>query len=190
MSTATAVRILARQPLDAAPVRDEQWFAAVYERTAQPVYRYAVVMLRDAEDAEDVTAEVYLRAWRMRESYRGEGSETSWLLSIAHNVAVSSLRARANAEQALPFEVEFRDSSAEDPARLTGGGPDNDRLAEALHRLTSEQRQVIFLRFFEGLSHDEVSQRLAMNPNAVRAVQFRALHRLRRLMEAPNASTA
>ncbi len=190
MSTAVVVRSLARQPVAAPPVRDGEWFAAVYERTVRPVYRYAAMMLREAEGAEDVTAEVYLRAWRMRQSYRGDGSETSWLLSIAHNVAVSWLRARANVQQATPFVIERGDSSADDPARLTDGEPDNDRLAEALHRLTSEQRQVIFLRFFEGLSHDEVGQRLAMNPNAVRAVQFRALHRLRRLMEAPNASTA
>ncbi|MBI5948228.1 MAG: RNA polymerase sigma factor [Chloroflexi bacterium] len=162
----------------------------MYERTVRPVYRYAIALVHDEGEAEDVTAEVYLRAWRMRHSYRGNGSETSWLLSIAHNVAVSSLRGNSVAARTTPFVLEHGDASTEDPAEIADRGPGNERLADALHHLTGEQRQVIFLRFFEGLSHDEVAHRLAMNPNAVRAVQFRALHRLRRLMEATNASTA
>ena len=190
MTTAAVARSLARQPLEAAPIRDQQWFAGVYERTVRPVYRYAATLVRDPETAEDVVAEVYFRAWRTRQSYRGEGSETSWLLSIAHNVAVSSMRSNSHIAQAGPFALEQNDSSTEDPARITEDGPGNERLADALHQLTSEQRQVIFLRFFEGLSHDEVAHRLAMNANAVRALQFRALHRLRRLMETSNASTA
>jgi RNA polymerase sigma-70 factor (ECF subfamily) len=63
-------------------------------------------------------------------------------------------------------------------------GADIQTIRAALDQLTEEQKQVIFLRFYEELSHDKVAARLGRSANAVRAVQFRALARLRKLLEA------
>lgn len=162
-------------------VRDTLWFSALYERAVDHVYRYAYVLLRDADRAEDITADVFLKAWRNRHTLRDESSAQTWLLSITHNSAMSVLRATR--------EVAGLDAATrtQDP----GAGPEGElfaglearRLQEALRRLTAEQQQVVFLRFFEGLHHEEVARRIGRNANAVRAVQFRALSRLRRLLE-------
>ena len=64
---------------------------------------------------------------------------------------------------------------------------DLEVIRRAIGRLTEEQQQVIFLRFFEQLSHEDVARQLARNANAIRAVQFRALARLRTLLEAERA---
>jgi RNA polymerase sigma-70 factor (ECF subfamily) len=153
----------------------------VYEETADSVYRYAFTLVRNETQAEDLAAEVYLRAWRNRSALRGE-NPLPWLMSIAHNAAMSQLRAtREVADLSLVSEQEEEADEGErySEAELTA-------LHRAIRRLTPEQQQVVFLRFFEGLPHESVASRLGSNPNAVRAIQFRALGRLRKLLEAPS----
>lgn len=73
-------------------VRDTLWFSGLYEETVDNVYRYAYVLMRNADQAEDVTADAFLRAWRSRHNLRSESSAQAWLLSITHNSAMSLLR--------------------------------------------------------------------------------------------------
>lgn len=169
--------------VEVVPGRTREWFAQVYEETAESVYRYGFTLLRDETRAEDLAAEVYLRAWRSRSSLRGE-NPLPWLMSIAHNLAMSQLRAtREVADLSLVSEHEDR---ADEEERYTEA--ELSALHRAIRRLTPEQQQVVFLRFFEGLPHDAVAGRLGSNPNAVRAIQFRALGRLRKLLEASSGS--
>ncbi|MEX0781872.1 MAG: sigma-70 family RNA polymerase sigma factor [Dehalococcoidia bacterium] len=161
--------------------RGREWFAELYEETFDAVFRYAQMLLRDEHRAEDVAAEVFLRAWRARESYRGTGSCKSWLLSITHNVAHSALRAtREVADVSLLMD---RADGAAGPEAEFFSSVDAGRVQDAIRLLTPEQQQVVFLRFFEGLPHDSVASQMGRNPNAVRAIQFRALGRLRKLLE-------
>ena len=161
--------------------RGREWFEALYAETFDGVFRYAQLLLRDAHRAEDVTAEVFLRAWRSRDSYRGEGSHLSWLLAITHNVAHSILRStREVADVDLLRDCEDGAAGPEAEFFLS---VDAERVQEAVRLLTPEQQQVIFLRFFEGLPHEAVAARMGRNANAVRAIQFRALSRLRKLLE-------
>ena len=161
-------------------VRDALWFSTLYEDAVDTVYRYAFVLVRSAESAEDVTADVFLKAWRARDTLRSEQSAQSWLLSIARNSAMSLLRARHENVNinaiAEPADVGF------EPPRDAFAEFDAERLQQALQRLTADQQQVVFLRFFEGLSHEEVARKMNSNANAVRAIQFRALGRLRKLL--------
>jgi len=166
---------------------DCSWFAELYERTVSSVYRYAVVLVHDANLAEDVTAETYLRAWKGRRSYRGDGTALSWLLAIAHNVALSALRQRR--ETVALDRVDNR-ALDEEESDLSGPLAEHAReeelrglLLRAIQLLTPEQQQVIYLRFFEGLSHQEIAERLGKRPGAVRAIQFRALARLRQRLQ-------
>ena len=161
--------------------RNRDWFEAVYTETFESVFRYAQLLLRDAHRAEDVAAEVYLRAWRARASYRGTGSHQSWLLSITHNVAHSLLR--ATREVADIDLLRDHEDGAAGPEAEFFSSVDAERVQAAIRLLTPEQQQVVFLRFFEGLPHEAVAARMGRNPNAVRAIQFRALSRLRKLLE-------
>ena len=161
-------------------VRDALWFSTLYEEAVDSVYRYAYVLLRSAESAEDVTADVFLKAWRARHTLRNEQRSQPWLLAIARNSAMSLLRARReNVDINAIAEPADVDSA---PSPDAFAEIDADRLQRALQRLTSEQQQVVFLRFFEGLSHEEVARKMNSNANAVRAIQFRALGRLRKLL--------
>ncbi len=162
-------------------VRDTLWFSGLYEETVDNVYRYAYVLMRNADQAEDVTADAFLRAWRSRHNLRSESSAQAWLFSIAHNSAMSLLR--SNREVAGLDDIDEQEDTSADPESEVFAGMEAGRLQAAIRRLTAEQQQVVFLRFFEGLHHEDVARRLGSNANAVRAVQFRALTRLRKLLE-------
>ena len=161
--------------------RGREWFAELYEATFESVFAYAQMLLRDEHRAEDVTAEVYFRAWRARETWRGTGSCKSWLLSITHNVSLSVLRASREVAD-VSLLADHVDGAAGPEAAIMHSG-DAEMLQDAIRLLTPEQQQVVFLRFFEGLPHEAVATHMGRNPNAVRAIQFRALSRLRKLLE-------
>lgn len=169
-----------RNPAQAG-IRDTAWFSELYERTIDSVYRYAHVLVRDPDRAEDVAADVFLRAWRSRASLRDDQSALSWLLTITHNSAMTVLRATREVSDIDALQ-EAEDESADPTAELFAE-LEAARVHDAIRLLTLEQQQVVFLRFFEGLPHEEVAQRLGSNSNAVRATQFRALSRLRKLLQ-------
>lgn len=189
MSTLAAQRSLQAAPpvlpAEADAVRDQEWFEGVYAATCDSVYRYSHMLVRDQFLAEDVTAETYLRAWRARERFAHRGTVTSWLLSIARNCALDELRKRRE-QVHLDAAADFEDYSESLMRELSEA--DLAAIHEAIQRLTPEQQQVIFLRFYEELPHESVALRLGRTPNAVRAVQFRALSRMRKLLEAHRAT--
>ena len=163
-----------------AVVRDTEWFSNLYEASIDSVYRYAHVLVKDPDRAEDVAADVFFRAWRGRHGLRDDATALSWLLTITHNSAMSMLRASRETSD-IDAVAEPQDENA-DPSTEVFAAFEADRVREAITKLTPEQQQVVFLRFFDALSHEEVAQRLDSNSNAVRATQFRALARLRKLL--------
>jgi RNA polymerase sigma-70 factor (ECF subfamily) len=183
VATLAPVATRSRPGPDAGAFRDTAWFASLYEATIDEVFRYAFVFAGDANQAEDVVSEVFLKAWRARHTLRDETTSLSWLLTITHNCAMSMLRANP--------EVADLDALA-DPGATPGAELfrkfEVSRVHAAVRRLTPEQQQVVILRFFEGLTHDDVARRLARNANAVRAIQFRALGRLRKLLDSGESS--
>src|SRR6185295_14969113 len=113
--------------------------------------------------------------------FEERGTPVAWLLSITRNCALDELRKRR--EHADLDAI----ADQQDPAgRLVPALSANDvnAIHAALRRLTEEQQQVIFLRFYEELPHESVAVKLGRSPNAVRAIQFRALARMRTLLEA------
>ena len=177
-----------RSTTDLGSLRDSAAFGQLYEQTVDSVYRYALVLVRDRDRAEDVAADVYLKAWKNRLSLRDGAAALSWLLSITHNVAISMLRASREVADVDLIE-EREDLNARTDTALFAEA-DAASLQSAMRRLTPEQQQVVFLRFFEDLPHDVVAARLNRNPNAIRAIQFRALSRLRKLLEVSVERTA
>ena len=170
------------------PLRDSKAFGQLYEQTVDSVYRYALVLVRDRDRAEDEAADVYLKAWKNRLSLRDGAAALPWLLSITHNVAISMLRASREVADVDLIE-EREDLNARTDTALFAEA-DAASLQSAMRKLTPEQQQVVFLRFFEELPHDVVAARLNRNPNAIRAIQFRALSRLRKLLEVSVERTA
>ena len=171
---------LSALPVCEAAERGRDWMAELYHETCNSVYRYALMFVRDPHLAEDIAAEAYLRAWRARDRFESNGTPIAWLLSITRNCALDELRKRRE-QVHLDAVADFEESSNELGSMLSEN--DVNAIHDAIRRLTSEQQQVIFLRFFEELPHEQVAQRLGRNPNAIRAIQFRALSRMRKLLE-------
>ncbi len=157
-------------------------FAALYDETFDAVYRYARTLTSDPTLAEDVAAEVYLRAWRQRASFRGEGRPLSWLLSITHNYAITTMR-KAGRETVDAEAGVKRESPVQGPEAAAIATGQRETILAALQLLTPEQQQVVVLRFFADWSHAEIGAQLNRKESAVRALQYRALRRLRGVME-------
>ncbi len=162
--------------------RDEAWFADLYNQTFDTVYHFARTLVREHDTAEDVVSDTYLKAWRARMSFSGQGSALSWLMAITHNCAMDHLRARRPKVSLDLFD------SIGDPEGPGTEGPsiteaDAEVIRRAITRLTPEQQQVIFMRFYQELPHDAVALQLGKSPTAIRQIQFRALVRLRKLLK-------
>jgi RNA polymerase sigma-70 factor (ECF subfamily) len=161
---------------------DAQWLSGLYESTFDAAYRLAVVLTRDRDLAEDVVAEAFLRTWAARDRFDPNRPALPWILSITRNCAMDALRSRR-----LHVDIDSiaEPSSDDDTAGMRGLDEDQLRaLADGVARLTDEQQQVVLLRFYQGLPHQAIAERLGKNPNAVRAIQFRALAQLRKHLEA------
>jgi RNA polymerase sigma-70 factor (ECF subfamily) len=157
--------------------RGDREFEALYRRHAAEVYRYALAVLHNAVDAEDVTQQTFMNAYRAL--LRGEKPRTplNWLVVIAHNVCRERLR------QSLrrPKEVELDESvraTPHDEGRWTV-----DEIRRALSQLASNQRAAIVLRELEGRSYAEIAQILGTSQSATEALAFRARRALREQLE-------
>ncbi|MBL7064224.1 MAG: sigma-70 family RNA polymerase sigma factor [Anaerolineae bacterium] len=157
--------------------------AKLYDDRAEAIYRYVYRRIGDAQTAEDLTGEVFLRA--LRALRRGKGwrrSPVAWLYRIAHNIVVDHYRWAAR-HNALPLEE--RALEPEPGAQeLAEQRLEQGRLRRALTTLTEAQQQVVTLKFLEGLSNVEVAAILGRSEGAVKALQHRALASLRRTLAA------
>jgi len=148
-------------------VRDLDAFRTLYERYSSLVYSTCLRVVRDTQIAEDMVQEIFLRIWRKPESFAAErGRFVTWLTSVTRNRAVDEVRSRNRRfrhEAASPEEQEreFPDAEANDPA-LTAELSDQRRIIIiAMADLPADQRHVIELAYFGGLTQQEISDRLS-----------------------------
>ena len=158
---------------------DSEAFAELYSTYFDRIYRYVVYQLRDQMTAEDVTEETFIKAWKAIGSCKGkEKTFSSWLYRIAHNQAVDFLRKQR----------EYVSTEMEDLAKVGSYEPkEQERLEQydmlaAVSNLPPNQKQVIILRFIDGLANQEVAQIMGKRQGAVRMLQTRALASLRQIL--------
>jgi RNA polymerase sigma-70 factor (ECF subfamily) len=162
--------------------RDQDAFGELYDRHAVRVYRHLYYMVGNAAEAEDLTAQTFLKAWEAIERYQVRGAPfVSWLLRIAHNLGVSYLRARRESSQLHDGIVD--DKPRIDPESTLQQAVEEELVREAILRLREEQRQVIILRFIEDLDYKEVAEIIGKSVAAIRVIQHRALNSLRKHMK-------
>ncbi len=157
--------------------RDRQAFGQLYDRYVDKIYRYIYFKSgANAAEAEDLTAQVFLKAWEAVGNYRYEGYPFStWLYRIAHNYLIDHYRTH---RETLPLDTARNQSSQDDPVRSAEQVLLSDQIQGALKHLTRDQQQVVILRFLEGYSTHEVAAIMNKDPDAVRALQHRALRAL------------
>ena len=162
--------------------RDPEAFAELYAQHAARVQRHVYYLVGNAQEAHDLTSETFLRAWRAIDRYEDRGVPiASWLVKIGHNLAAKHL-GRRRPESSLD---EASDRPATDyHSNFVDAVCDTQLARSAVLQLPDMQRQVIVLRFIEGLSYEEVGRLLGKPPATVRVIQFRALKRLKEILEA------
>lgn len=122
------------------------------------VFRLAFSVVRDRSLAEDVTQETMLKAWLALPTFRGESSLRGWIMRIAHNTAISTLRARRfvlSDPNEMPEAPVIQEKSTE---RRVEGAVVVDDFVEALDLLDDLSRSIVVLRELEGMSYDEISR--------------------------------
>jgi RNA polymerase sigma-70 factor (ECF subfamily) len=143
---------------------DEAALGTLYDLWAERVHALAFWILKDADDAEDVVEETFWQVWRTAKQYDGKRSAgLTWLMMIARSRALDRLRSRrrrADWTMAPSTESALRDLVSDSPADLPDTEPEHrSELASALGALPQEQRAVVELAYFEGLSHGEIAER-------------------------------
>ena len=159
--------------------RDRSAFDVLYRRYLDRVYGYAFYQLRDHHDAEDATERTFLAALRALPEFRAEGATfRAWLFRIAHNTIVNARRSRFRRRtEPLPDGLE-RIAPNADPAGLVLEADESRRVLRAVAELPEDRRQVVLLRFVDGLSSREIGQVMDRSEGAARVLLHRALRDL------------
>lgn len=159
----------------AAKRQDSEALGTLCEHFYPKVYRFILHRVRRIEEAEDLASEVCVRV--VESLPKQKGSFPAWVFRIARNLVTDTYR-----RGAVRKEVALSDKMADN--MISSGGPDalpvlSHQLERALASLTPEQREVVHLRFEQGLSAAEIGEIQERSAGAVRAMQFRALETLR-----------
>lgn len=162
---------------------DSDAFATLFRVTLPTIYRFLYGRCGDVTLAEDLAQDAYIRAMRaIRSSFQGGSSEfVAWVIRIARNRFLDHVKSgRVRWEVAVedvPVTISTLDPETDVLATIEGAD-----LRRALESLTEEQQEVVYMRFLQGLQISEVATATGRSEGAVKALQFRALRALSRIL--------
>ena len=163
---------------------DPAAFAELYDQYQPAIYRYIFYRVDDTATAEDLTSEVFVRLVERIDRFTYQGRPLlAWLYTIARNLVMDHHR---RAVRYIPLSLDAPQvADIPDPEDMAENTLAQQRLAAALSCITEDQRDVIILKFIEGLDNETVAHALGKSVGAIKALQHRALSALRRVMK-PN----
>lgn len=168
---------------------DEDTFRAFYERTARPVWAYLARVTGDRSMADDLLQETYYRFLRAGRSFTSDSHRRNYLYRIATNLAHDRHRSRRGIVS-VPVPAEH------DPAALTdtrdGAAQTEQRtdLGRAMARLKPRERELLWLAYANGSSHEEIAAALGLRKASIKMLLFRARRRLAALLGGERKPTA
>jgi len=155
---------------------DFEAFGELYAMYLDRIYRYVFYQVKDKMAAEDLSEEIFMKAWRALGSYKGkERTFLSWLYRIAHNHVIDSFRTR---RQNSSLDMETATGSS-DPMREAERNLEEQEILRLVSCLPPQQKEVIILKFIEGLDNRDIQEITGKSQGAIRAIQMRALATLR-----------
>lgn len=152
--------------------------AALYRASSSAVYGFALSILKNAQDSEDVLQDTYLQVWKGAGTYRCQGKPMAWVLAIARNLALSRLREKGRVITLSPEDWQaqvVQSPSVTEEDRLT--------LEALLTTLPAQDRQIVTLHALTGLKHREIAELLELPLSTVLSKYDRALKKLRKSLE-------
>jgi RNA polymerase sigma-70 factor (ECF subfamily) len=164
---------------------DAEVFGKLYDMYVKRIYRHIFYRVGNVEDAEDLTQQVFMKAWKAIGRYKKTSSPfIAWLMRISHNLVTDFYRSKKD-KVYLDTELvaDDRDSS---PERVGEVNFEQQQLRKAILQLPDEQQQVIMMRFIEGFTYVEIASSLGKSEGAIRVIQHRALKKIRCIIEEGN----
>ena len=195
-SAGAAARLDAVTPLTGLAALVEQMaqgrqeaLARLYDETSSMLNGLLLRILERPEDAEEVLLDVYMKAWKYAARYTDKrGSVQAWLMIMARNAAIDRIRQKRAQPKTLAFEPESTpepESTEASPEEQTAERERRRRVQLVLNELPPEQREVVELAFFGGLTHAELAERLREPLGTIKSRIRMGLLRLRGLIEEP-----
>lgn len=164
----------------------EDALAVLYDRYGRLVFSVAWQMVHDYQSAEEITLDVFDRAWRSGQTYRPDrGSVSTWLAGMARNRAIDLLRRESVRPEYV--NLSWANTAGELPPRqpeaTVASRQEQEWVRHALAQLPSEQREVLALAYFGGYSHRDIAQRLQQPLGTVKTRLRLAMQKMRDLLE-------
>jgi RNA polymerase sigma-70 factor (ECF subfamily) len=178
------IRLIALRRTDA--------LSALYDRYSRLVFSLAFHVVGDRETAEEITQDVFFRVWENAASYRSDQAKlTTWMTSITRNRAIDILRKRQVRPErdSLDWEDAGLDGHlgrSQDPEDLTDLALQQQRVRLAITALSADQREVLALAYFQGLSHSQIADRLEQPLGTVKTRLRMSMQRLREILKDEN----
>lgn len=183
---ATDQQVLPDAQLLALIARGENWaLSEIYDRYSRLVFSLALRILNDHASAEEIVQQVFTKVWRSARDYRMErGKFSTWVMTIAQHQCIDELRRRRVRPVAQPGDEELLNALAsdDDPAQAVQSTFERARIREALQQIPAEQRIVIELAFWGGLTQREIAVYCHSPLGTVKTRSRLGLQRLKRLL--------
>jgi len=190
--------IVSAELLERARKGDVDAFLALFEES-RPTIHAVAWRLVGQDEAEDVVMETYLRAWKSMPSFTGRSSVRTWFCRIAHNCSVDWLRKRRHVVQPLAVEeddaggedrTQFVDFSQRKPSEVMAGAELQVVIDAALETVSHEHREVLLLRFADGLSYAEIAAATGVSIGTVMSRLFNGRRKLIKALAVLGVKTA
>ena len=165
---------------------DRVSFGELYDRMALPLYSVALKMLGQEAEAQDIVQEVFLSVWNKAASFNpARGSAFAWMVTQLRNRAIDRIRSRRRRGELMEefgADLEPQGSAPPSAAENVDAGERSQQVRAAMAKLSDEQRQVLRLAYFEGLTQSEIAKKLDEPLGTVKARAYRAMARLRDIL--------
>lgn len=158
-------------------------FGQLYDAYMERIYRFVYFRVEDQQTAEDITSQVFLKAWSNLDRFQFSRTPyLAWLYTIAHNAVIDHYRTRKVTTALDDVQLSQPDHSeqVENEIDLT---VEMGSVKMALQALTDDQQKVLTLKFIEGMSNNEIARHLGKREGAIRALQMRGLQALAKQLE-------
>ena len=156
---------------------DRECLERLYRATRTAVFSFALSILKNRHDAEDVLHDCYVAVWQSAGSYASHGKPLAWILTVAKNLCFQKLREQRRTESSL----EDRDLALPDAAALTM--EDRTVLRACLEQLSDQERQIVALHAAAGFKHREIAALLELPLSTVLSKYARAIKKLKQYLQ-------
>ena len=164
---------------------DADDFGRLYDLYVDRVYRHIYYRVGNTADTEDLTQQVFLKAWKAIGRYRkGTSPFLAWIMKISHNLIIDYYRLKKDVAY-LDDEWAFEDTDSS-PERLAEEHVTQQQLRKVILQLPYDQQQVILMSFIEGFTYAEIASALEKREGTIRVILHRALKKMKQIMESEN----